>query len=75
MLGFLLRVWLRLLLFALGRMMVGGPGRPRPSAPLNPPPGPPRRSVPPFDRSDAVDVPFTEIPPPSGPAKGAAGGS
>ena len=35
--------------------------------------------VPPLDRSDVVDVPFTEIPPPSGsgpdPAPGPVGGS
>ena len=30
--------------------------------------------IPPLDRSDVVDVPFTEIPPPNDAAHGAAGG-
>lgn len=73
MLRFLLRLWLSLLMFALSRLFgLRGLGD---STPLEPPPPRPRRSIPPLDRSDVVDVPFTEIPPPTDPAPGAAGGS
>ncbi|HYJ34478.1 MAG TPA: hypothetical protein VE326_14845 [Candidatus Binatia bacterium] len=90
MLRLILRLWLTLLLFFLGRLFgqrsrggtfgapgddpgplpghVGGsrrPGSRRARAP---------GSMPPLDRSDVVDVPFTEIPPPTDAARGAAGG-
>ena len=87
----ILRIWLTLLLFFLGRLFGFGSRRGSFGAPGNdrgPGPGnvggsrPPRArrghapgSIPPIDRSDVVDVPFTEIPPPTDAAHGAAGGS
>jgi hypothetical protein len=92
MLGLILRLWLTIILFFLGRLFgvrrgagrfggqrddPGGGGRPggapggsRGSGRSGRPAG-----IPPIDRSDVVDVPFTEIPPPSDAARGAAGGS
>jgi hypothetical protein len=89
MLRLILRIWLTLLVLFLGRLFgrprrgtFGGPGSDR-----GPMPGhvggsrPPRArrghapgTLPPLDRSDVVDVPFTEIPPPTDAAHGAAGG-
>jgi hypothetical protein len=74
MVRLLLRVLLSLLLFFVARLL--RPRAPRqggaPGEGSRPSPRPPG-SVPPIDRSDVVDVPFTEIPPPTDSARGAAG--
>ena len=87
MFRFVFRIGLSLLLFLLRRHVAGGarrtlfdsPQRDARSIPADP--EAPRATgtskvgagAPPLDRSDVVDVPFTEIPPPSDPAAGAAG--
>lgn len=88
MLRLILRLWLTLLLFFVGRLFGSGSRRGRFGAPGegpghvpsdggsgDPRARPQRSGVPPLDRSDVTDVPFTEIPPPSDPAPGAAGRS
>jgi hypothetical protein len=88
MLRLILRLWLTLLVFFLGRLFgrsrrgsFGGLGNDRGPTPGNVggsrPPRARRGHAPgsiPLDRSDVVDVPFTEIPPPTDAAHGAAGG-
>ena len=80
MLRFLFRILLTVMIFFL-RRLISSRGRPRPRG-GGPAPGAgdtaPRarrgdgKGPPPLDRSDVVDVPFTEIPSsPSGPASGA----
>lgn len=83
MLRFLFRILFTVMLFLLGRLL-GPRERPRPSSgervqpsgPSDPrPPRPSRwagKGPPPLDRSDVLDVPFTEIPSaPSEPASDA----
>lgn len=83
MLRFLLRVLFSMMLFLLGRLLGPrggggqGPGGRSGDRGSDPPRGGARRAKgpPPLDRSDVVDVPFTEISQPSDPASGAAGRS
>lgn len=71
MIRLLLRIFLSLLLFFLRRRLWPRRGR-GPGDGLRAGARPPK-PVPPIDRSDVVDVPFTEVPPPNDAARGAAG--
>lgn len=87
MFRFIVRIWLSILLYLLRRQLdrsarKGGPrsfgGGAGPTLGESPRGARDRARVgkaPPIDRSDAVDVPYVEIPKPNDPASGPAGGA